>query len=246
LSIKAISVSKTYTRGEEAAATITALRNVSIDINEGSYTFFSGATGSGKTTLLSLLAGIIYPSRGEVVFGNIHVPSARDEKISLFREQYIGYIPQDTLLVNELTVLENVLFPNMFLKRKAKDLRSRALSLLNRLELGRKKGARPFELSGGEMKKVMIARALVKSPLYLFADEPFSELDEESTERVTQLLDEQHEVGSAVVVACHTAISFIHRVDHYLLKKGKITDYRREVQDELHRSPMQAGKMRHR
>jgi len=240
LGIKAISVSKTYTSGREIVHSAPAIRNVSIDINEGSYTLFSGPTGSGKSTLLSLLAGIIYPTKGEVVFDDIHVPSARDERVSIFREKCIGYVPQDTLLVNELTVLENVISPNVFLKKKMGELRSYALALLKNLGLNRNLDSMPYELSGGQMKKVMIARALVKKPLYLFADEPFSELDAESTAMILRLLDEQHSRGSAVILASHAPLPSHSTTDCYVLKRGIITGYSKEVPNESPRSRVQA------
>jgi putative ABC transport system ATP-binding protein len=223
---------------------VVAIENVSIDINEGSYTFLTGPTGSGKTTLLSLLAGIVRPTEGQIAFGVIHTPDAKDEQVSQFRERFIGYIPQDTLLLNELTVLENVLSPNVFLKKRMKDIKSRALSVLEGLGLASSAGRRPFELSGGEMKKVMIARALVKEPVYLFADEPFTELDEDSTHRLLGLFAELHDSGSAVVVASHAMRAVADDADHYVLEGGRIIDYRKEEHDESHRPSVQAGKMR--
>jgi putative ABC transport system ATP-binding protein len=223
-----------------------AIRNVSIDINEGSYTIFSGPTGSGKSTLLSLLAGIIYPTKGEVVLDDVYVSYARDEIVSNFREKFIGYVPQDTLLVNELTVLENVIFPNVFMKKKITDLRSYALLLLKKLGLYRKLNNMPYELSGGEMKKVMVARALVKKPMYLFADEPFSELDAESKAIILGLLDEQHSQGSAVILASHTARPSSRIADCYVLKRGMIAGYTKEVPNESRRSAVQTRKMRRR
>jgi len=134
LIVKVISVSKVYEGHGNKPHIINAVENVSIDINEGSYTLIYGPTGSGKTTLLSLIAGIIYPTDGEIVFHNIHLSSSNDSKISLFRERHIGYILQNTLFIKELTVLENILSPNSFLKRRMRKLKSYAFELLERVK----------------------------------------------------------------------------------------------------------------
>ena len=225
--VKVISVSKVYEGHGNKPHIINAVENVSIDINEGSYTLIFGPTGSGKTTLLSLIAGIIYPTDGEIVFHNIHLSSSNDSKISLFRERYIGYIPQNTLFIKELTVLENILSPNSFLKRRMRKLKSYAFELLERLKLSEKAQARPFELSGGEVKKAMVIRALVKKPMFILADEPCSELDKESTKEVINLFNEEHERGSAVIIASHNPMQFKKRVDLYTMVRGQIIEYKK-------------------
>ena len=227
MSIKAISVSKVYSGSVNKRYKIDAVKNVSIDINEGSFIFISGPTGSGKTTLLSLLAGIMYPTHGEIVYGNIHVSTSKDNTISKFREEFIGYAPQNTLLIKELTVLENVLSPNSFYKRSIKELKSSAHHLLEKLKLINKKNCKPGELSGGEIKKVMIIRALVKKPLFIFADEPCSELDNESTDDIISLLYEQNRRGSAVIIASHNSMVLKENADFYTMEKGKITEYKK-------------------
>lgn len=226
MTVKVISVSKIYEGYGNKSHIINAVKNVSIDINEGSYTLIFGPTGSGKTTLLSLIAGIINPTEGEIVFHDIHLSSSNDSKISLFRERYIGYIPQNTLFIKELTVLENILSPNSFLKKPMRKLKSFAFELLERLKLSEKAQARPFELSGGEMKKAMVIRALVKKPMFILADEPCSEFDKESTEEVISLFDEAHKRGSAVMIASHNPMKFKKRVDFYTMARGQITEYK--------------------
>ncbi len=225
MSIKAISVSKIYQNPEIGSQSIEAVKDISLDVNEGSYTVIFGPTGSGKTTLLSLFLGITKPTGGEIVFNNIHLSQSNDNKISLFRERYIGYIPQNMLFIKDLTVLENILSPNSFLKRRMKQLKAYALYLLERLNLHEKAGFKPYELSGGENKKVMIARALLKKPLFLLADEPVSELDDESLKDVMYLFRDINKEGSAIIIASHTPIHFKKKVDFYKMKNGRITEY---------------------
>jgi putative ABC transport system ATP-binding protein len=220
LSIKAISVSKTYTN-----PTVHAVKSTSIDINEGTCTLICGPTGSGKTTLLAILAGILNPSEGEVVFDTIRLSEGDDKRVSRFREQHIGYVPQATLFIPDLTVWENILSPNSFFNMSIKKLKSSALDLVERLGLTDKIHMRPFELSGGEIQKMMMTRALVKNPTYIFADEPCSELDNNSAGVIFKILDERKKEGSAVIVASHDHGTIYENTDVYMMKDGKITDY---------------------
>ena len=225
MAIKVIRVTKVYESSGNSTFKLHAVKNVSMDINEGSYTLLLGPTGSGKTTLLSLIAGIVEPTKGEIVFNNIYITSSNDSKISQFRERYIGYVPQTNLFIKELNVIENILSPNSFLKRQMRHLKTYAMEMLEKLNMDRKAGMKPFELSGGEMKKAMIVRALVKKPLFILADEPFSELDSGSAKSVMALLREQRKNGSAVIVASHNKLSFEKKFDLYTLAEGQVIKY---------------------
>jgi putative ABC transport system ATP-binding protein len=226
VSIKLIDVTKTFAR-QTGNEYVEAVRNLSIDINEGSLTLIGGPTGSGKTTLLSLLSGILRPTSGEIVLNTVHSSASGDSDISIFRERYIGYVSQDILLVHDLNCIENVLFPNIFRHEPVKRLKHRAMELLERLGLSSKTTGFPFELSGGEQKKVMIARALVSSPQYIIADEPVSELDRVSGDTILALFEEYNKKGSAVVVASHTPVAFDSPYDIYMLDHGSITSYKK-------------------
>jgi putative ABC transport system ATP-binding protein len=227
VSIKLIRLSKFYhnPNAGESPKTVEALKNVNLDINEGACTVFYGATGSGKTTLLSLMAGIIKPTYGEIVLGSLHGSRAGDREITQFREDHIGYVPQETLLIRDLTVLENILSPNMFRTESRRMLKSKARELLERLGIGNKAFSKPHELSGGEKKKAMIVRALLKKPDYLLADEPVAELDRESATDIMKLFNEYNRGGTAVVVASHKKLQLRQRCDVYFMYEGQIVEY---------------------
>lgn len=227
MSIKLIKVSKRYMSAPFQGQAVEAVKNISIDINEGTYTCFIGPTGSGKTTLLGLLCGIIKPTGGDVVLHNLHVPQSKDREVCRFRERYIGYIPQETFLIRDLNILENILSPNAFSGNSIGSLKEHARMLLERLKLGEKAACMPSELSGGEKKKLMIARALLKSPLYIIADEPVSELDRESTDDVMELFYEYSKRGSAVVIAGHKSLNLLREADIYTIQAGRIIQHRK-------------------
>ena len=241
MSIKCISVSKTYfISGDSSQAPpahrpearnhrhrVHALLNVSIDINEGSFTIITGPTGSGKTTLLSMLAGIALPSEGEVAIGRLRLTASKDADISLFRARHIGFIPQTVCLIGDLSVLENVIAPSAFQSMSIPHLRASALALLERLGLARKAACKPHDLSGGEMRKVMIARATVKEPSYILADEPLSDLDRDSAVQALRLFSDLHKRGAAVVIATQAAIRLKRPMDIYRLEGGIISRHRR-------------------
>lgn len=225
MAIKAIGISKTYYSPNSHSPVVEAAKQINLDINEGSNTFIYGPTGSGKTTLLSLLSGISKPTKGEVVFNNLHLSRSSDAQICSFREKNIGLVPQGIFLIDDLNVLENVLSPNTFLKRRLKELKNNAVELLNELGLHHKMYAKPLQLSGGEKKKLMIARALLKKPLFIIVDEPVSELDQKSTLQVTRLLAQFNKSGSAVVIASHKPVDLEGKVDRYSMDSGKIIEY---------------------
>jgi ABC-type lipoprotein export system ATPase subunit len=227
VSIKLIRLSKHYNDSAENRGTIEAVRNINLDINEGSVTLLYGTTGSGKTTLLSLMAGITAPTYGEIVLNNIHGSRALDREITRFRERYIGYVPQQVLLIKDLTILENVLYPNLFGEARRSVLKKRALWLMERLGIAYKRSAKPHELSGGEKKKAMIVRALIKNPAYVLADEPVAELDRDSAADILKLFYEYNKRGSALLIASHKKLQMKKQCDVYLLHQGQIVEYAR-------------------
>ena len=190
---------KTYRSGER---TLTVLRNVDLDIEEGDFVAILGPSGSGKTTLLGLLAGLDTPTRGSVeIDGTDLAPMTEDER-ARFRRDNVGFVFQSFQLLPSLTALENVQVPLEL--RGDRDVSSRAAALLERVGLGARLDHYPTQLSGGEQQRVALARAFVHEPRILFADEPTGNLDAGTGEGIVALMEElNRERGTTLVLVTH-------------------------------------------
>ena len=190
---------KTYRSGER---TLTVLRNVDLDIDEGDFVAILGPSGSGKTTLLGLLAGLDTPTRGSVeIAGTDLAPLTEDER-ARFRRDHVGFVFQSFQLLPSLTALENVQVPLEL--RGDRDVSARAAALLERVGLGARLDHYPTQLSGGEQQRVALARAFVHEPRILFADEPTGNLDAGTGEGIIALMEElNRERGTTLVLVTH-------------------------------------------
>jgi putative ABC transport system ATP-binding protein len=193
-------VTKTHRRG---ALEVHALRGVTCQIAQGSFTFILGPSGSGKSTLLYLLGALDEPSGGVISVAGKSLAEMTARERDLFRREEVGFIFQSFNLLSNLSAVDNALAP--FLPRGvAPKLRQEAIDLLTRLGLGNRLTHRPNQLSGGEQQRVAIARALLKKPKLVLADEPTGELDTENGAAIMQdlrTLCREHQ--STVVVVTH-------------------------------------------
>jgi ABC-type lipoprotein export system ATPase subunit len=172
---------KTYTVGDEA---ITAVRSVSLHIEKGEFLSIVGHSGSGKTTLLSMIGGITTPSSGMILFEDRNLASMGSDGLSEYRCEKIGFMFQFASLLPMLTVKENLLLPTVFVpdrgNRNALHLEKKATDLLRMVDLADKVNAYPAHLSGGQQRRVAIARAFMNNPGLILADEPTGDLDEKT------------------------------------------------------------------
>lgn len=197
-----------------------AVDNVDFSLKAGDFVAIVGKSGNGKSTLLNMIAGLLKPTRGSVtIFGcNISMPSISDEQTSAIRAKNIGFVTQSQTLLANLNVLDNVILPVMIARTSSKrvddsaqkldlndyaSLTSRAMDLLKRLNVDDLAHCYPRELSGGEMRRVMIARALINKPRLLILDEPTGDLDSQNTQTVVSLLRDCAASGAAVLVVTH-------------------------------------------
>ncbi len=190
---------KHYARGRER---VTALADVSFELHRGEFAAIVGPSGSGKSTLLNLLGCMDTPSAGTLRLDGQDVGQLSDSGRTRLRRDRLGFVFQHFGLVPTLTVAENVSLPAFFARRQ--DPR-RVDELLDRVGLGARRDHRPHELSGGEMQRTAIARALVNRPLLLLADEPTGNLDSQTGEAILDLFRELHAEGLTLVVVTHNA-----------------------------------------
>ncbi len=202
--IKLENVTKVYDLGK--GATVTAAREVSLEIDAGEFAVIVGRSGSGKTTVLNLAAGLTRPTAGRVTLDGVDLWKLSDKQQSRLRNQRIGFVFQFPSLLATLTVLENVMLPTTFGVNGSKaDARSRAHELLERVGLTDKLNVYPRQLSAGQQQRVVIARSLINRPEVLLADEPTSNLDERTEAEIVGLFRELHvSLGVTVVLVTHT------------------------------------------
>lgn len=189
-----------YTMG---VRTLYALREVSIEIEQGEFVAVVGPSGSGKSTLLNLVGGIDKPTSGQVWVDGTRIDAMDENALAKFRRSHVGIVFQFFQLLPTLTALENVSLPMELRGDARKNRRARAEQMLTRVGLGARMTQLPSELSGGEQQRVAIARALVNDPPILLADEPTGNLDSGNAEGIIALLRELADAGKTILLITH-------------------------------------------
>ena len=190
-------VSKVFKVGEE---NFTALRDINLEIDSGSFMSFVGPSGSGKTTILNLIGGLDVPTAGNIFFKNTKLSAMNRNQMAQYRRKNIGFIFQTYNLFPVYSVYENILFPLLLNGSKEKDARERVMNIINKVGLSDQVKKRPSQLSGGQCQRVAIARALVKDPLLILADEPTANLDSKNSLQILELMSELNQQYKAAVV----------------------------------------------
>jgi putative ABC transport system ATP-binding protein len=180
-----------------------AVDGVSIQIKPGEAVAVMGPSGSGKSTLLNMIAGLDRPTSGTVTVAGQRIDRLNETGVARFRRQHIGMIFQFFNLLDDLTVLDNVLLPAQLAGMPRGKARARADELLQALRIGEHQHAYPARLSGGERQRVAIARALVNRPAMLLADEPTGALDSANGEQIGELLLDLNQSGQTLVLVTH-------------------------------------------
>ncbi len=217
ISIK--NVKKIYTRGSR---NVSAVDDVSLEIKSGDFVNIIGRSGSGKSTLLNMMAGMITPTSGEIIIDGNLISTEDDNQMSLLRNELMGFIPQGTATLPNLTVVDNVVLPFFLFKREG-DAHGRAMYLLEMLGIADLAQAYPKELSGGEQRRTLIARALMNEPKIILADEPTSDLDVENTREVMETFAKINEQsGTTLVLVSHELDTLSYGKSIYTMIDGKI------------------------
>jgi putative ABC transport system ATP-binding protein len=221
------SISKIFGSGETA---VSALSNVSFEIDEGEFVAVMGESGAGKSTLLGILGAMSAPTSGSLVVDDIDIYSLRQEQQTDFRREFLGFIFQSFHLVPYLTVIENVMLPLAVKKISRQEKLDMAKVALEQVGLEGKANRLPNQISGGESERVAIARAIVNEPPVLLADEPTGNLDSQTSKEIMLLLERLNRNGMTIIMVTHSRASadYAHRLIHIsdgMLMADKPTGY---------------------
>ena len=215
-------ISKAYSRqGKD----FFAVKDVNLHILDGDFVHIIGRSGSGKSTLLNIVAGLLSANNGTLSLDGTNYLELNDEEKSKFRNKNIGFIPQSPALLGYLNILENIRLPyDMY--EKDGDSEGKARYFLNELGLEHLAKSYPKELSGGELRRIIIARALMTEPKILIADEPTSDLDIEATKEVMDLLKKINEKGTSILIVTHELETLKYGKKVYTMSEGVLTEGR--------------------
>ncbi len=214
-------VTKEYSRGR---GKFNAVDSVSLSLEKGDYINIIGRSGSGKTTLLNLISGMITATSGDVLIDGQSITKKSDDELSKIRNEKVGYIPQGMSTLPNLNVIDNIVLPFFMYKREG-DPYGRARKLLQLLNIRDLEFAYPSELSGGENRRVLIARSLINQPSILMADEATADLDVVNTKEVMEMfkrINEEEDVALILVSHELDLLSYGKRI--YTMKDGVLTE----------------------
>jgi len=220
--IYARKLSRSYRFGDSS---VTGINEVDLDIAPGELVVLKGNSGSGKSTLLALLAGLDHPTAGELVVAGHHLSNSAGADLTRFRREVVGMVFQSFNLLPTLNVLENVCLPALLAEKPAEAARGKALKLLDWLGLKSRLKHYPAQLSGGEMQRTAIARALINDPALILADEPTGNLDSRNGMTVIDLLGQlNRDSQRTVIIATHSGLADSLATRHIRIIDGALTD----------------------
>ena len=213
-------VTKQFTRNDRD---FDAVHDVSLEGKKGEFAAITGHSGSGKTTLFNMMAGLTAPLSGKIYIGGSEITGMKENEKAVFRSQNMGYVLQGQSLLNNFTILDNICMP-AYLSSQVQEFKERALELLRQIGLEEFAGEYPANLSGGEIRRVAIVRAMLNQPKVILADEPTSNLDPENSHKVMQMLKDISRSGTTVVLSTHELeyLSYVDRV--FKMNRGKMEE----------------------
>jgi len=233
LTLRGEGICRQFIRKRKDSNVFYAVEKTDFELPPGTMTVLSGESGSGKSTLLHMLAGLLRPTEGKVLLGDHDLYSLDDKPLSVLRNRHIGLVPQGQTPLMALTVKENILLPRTLYRQKdessGEDKERKAEELMEQTGIADLRDVLPKELSGGELRRMSIARALIMNPDVILADEPTGDLDDENTEIVLRLFKEQAREGKAVFLVTHDRDTFAYADRRFTMRSGKIEAVRDEA-----------------
>ncbi|MGV3528470.1 MAG: ABC transporter ATP-binding protein [Flavisolibacter sp.] len=228
-------IEKQYTLGSQV---IPVLRGIDLAVFRNEYVALMGPSGSGKSTLMNIIGCLDVPTSGSYLLNENDVSGLSDDQLSVIRNREIGFVFQQFNLLPRLTALENVALPLVYSGVGKKERLTRAINMLEQVNLQDRAHHKPKELSGGQVQRVAIARALVNDPAIILADEPTGNLDSETSEEIMHLFGKIHSMGNTLVMVTHEAhiAAFARRIIR--LKDGMIEE---DSMPESNRTPFRTS-----
>ena len=220
--IRAKNLTRIYPLGDSS---VVGINQVNLTVGPGELVVLKGNSGSGKSTLLSLLAGLDHPSSGDLVVAGHNLSNRHAADLTRFRREVVGMVFQSFNLLPTLSVLENVCLPALLAEKDLEPTRRKAIELLDWLGLKDRRDHHPDQLSGGEMQRTAIARALINDPALILADEPTGNLDSRNGTVVVELLAQlNRDAKRTVLIATHSDLADSLATTHIRIKDGALTD----------------------
>jgi len=209
------------------------LRNVNLEVEEGSFISVMGPSGSGKSTLLNIIGMLDTPSDGEYYFFDEAVHKMNERKLADLHKNYIGFVFQQYHLIDELTVFENLETPLLYQKVKSSERKGRVAEILDRFNMVAKKDLFPNQLSGGQQQLVAIARAIIAEPKLILADEPTGNLHSDQGKEIMEILKKLNEQGTTIIQVTHSEENAAYGEKIIRLLDGWIESPKKEAENSF-------------
>lgn len=201
---------------------VEALKNVSLEVEQGEYVAIMGESGSGKTTLLNILAALDKPTSGEILLNGKSIVEISDKDISVFRRDHLGFVFQDFNLLDTFSLKDNIFLPLVLSRKSYKEMEKRMAPLADDLGISDILGKYPYEVSGGQKQRCAVARALITQPELILADEPTGALDSKSTNDLLTLFNKINENGQTIIMVTHSTLAASHASRVLFIKDGEV------------------------
>jgi len=216
-------LNKVFEMGETK---VQALKEINLEIAQGSFTVIMGPSGSGKSTLLYLIGGLDWATAGTIEVGGEEIEKMDENALAIYRRTKVGFVFQSFNLISSMPSVENVAFPLRFARVAKRERKEKSMELLESLGMSDRSTHKPAELSGGQQQRVAIARALVNDPPLILADEPTGNLDSATGLSIMQLLSDLNHAGKTVIVVTHDPRMRQFATDMVYLLDGSVVSER--------------------